>query len=357
MVRARWVAADLGEGHNRRQQRDDHPLERHRHAEVSLLLCLGRAVGDDDGAAGGGFGKGGAIPVITGGGDFAGGGGGGVGGGGGYGGAGGGFGGGGVAPQDASGRGGGNGGFGGGGGSSGSGASPAGFGGGSDTVDGLGGGGAGMGGAVFSLFGTVTISDSTLSGNDAEGGPGGAAGASADTPVGGSGDGLGGAVFNVDGALSLTGSDDRRQLRSGGSPAGGGVYSLAFGNTITSGSATSASVTIAGSILFGNGTSGDLVLDPSRAITPTRAPAASRERASSARPAPPATRPHQGQRSPAIRCSDLRRMLGGQGACSLPDGNCCPSLVSPTVDDPVQAHKVLVDSSPPALGETAGLVA
>ena len=164
-------------------------------------------------------------------------------------------------------------------------------------------------------------------------------------------------MFNVDGALSLTGSTIADNSAAGGSPAGGGVYSLAFRNTITSGSATSASVTIAGSILFGNGTSGDLVLDRVKGNHPTRAPAASRERASSARPAPPATRPHRGQRSPAIRCGPVRRMLGGQGACSLPDGNCCPSLVSPTVDDPVQAHKVLVDSSPPALGETAGLVA
>jgi hypothetical protein len=224
----------------------------------------GGNIGDDDGAAGGGFGQGGGIPVAIGNGDTAGGGGGGgIGGGGGYGfgGAGGGFGGGGVAPQDASGGGGGNGGFGGGGGSSGSGASAGGFGGGSDAADALGGGGAGMGGAVFSLFGTVRISDSTLAANYAEGGLGGAPGASADTPAGGSGDGLGGAVFSVDSALSVSSSTIAGNAAAGGSPAGGGVYSLAFGNTITRGSATRASLAITGSILFGNGTSGDVVLD------------------------------------------------------------------------------------------------
>jgi hypothetical protein len=225
----------------------------------------GGDVGDDDGAAGGAFGKGGGVPVIHGGGDYAGGGGGGgVGGGGGYGfgGAGGGFGGGGVAPQDASGGGGGNGGFGGGGGGSGAGASPGGFGGGSDAN---GGGGGGMGGAVFSLFGKVTISNSTLAGNDAIGGLGGGAGASADTPAGGSGDGLGGAVFNVDGALSVSGSTVAGNSAAGGSQGGGGVYSLAFGNTIRRGSATTASVSISGSILYGNTGAGaagnDLVLD------------------------------------------------------------------------------------------------
>ncbi len=215
----------------------------------------GGDIGDDDGAAGGAFGKGGGVPVLTGGGDFAGGGGGGgVGGGGGYGfgGAGGGFGGGGVAPQDASGGPGGNGGFGGGGGGSGSGASPPGFGGGSDAIDAAGGGGAGMGGAVFSLFGAVNISDSTLAGNSASGGLGGGAGPAAVTLAGGEGDGLGGAVFNVDGSVSVSGSTIANNAAIGGSGAGGGIYSLAFGNTITRGSATRATVSIAGSIVYGN---------------------------------------------------------------------------------------------------------
>ncbi len=228
----------------------------------------GGDVGDDDGATGGAFGKGGGVPFIRGGGDYAGGGGGGgVGGGGGYGfgGAGGGFGGGGVAPQDASGGGGGNGGFGGGGGGSGAGASQGGFGGGTDAADADGGGGAGMGGAVFSLFGKVTIANSTLAGNYAIGGLGGAPGASSDTPAGGSGDGLGGAVFNVDGSLSVIGSTIADNSAAGGSQGGGGVYSLAFGNTIRHGMATTASVSISGSILHGNTGAGaaedDLALD------------------------------------------------------------------------------------------------
>lgn len=225
----------------------------------------GGDIGDDDGASGGSFGRGGNVPVASGrsGDGVGGGGGGGIGGGGGYGfgGAGGGFGGGGVAPQDASGGGGGDGGFGGGGGGSGSGASEPGFGGGVDGADALGGGGAGMGGAIFSLFGTVTIADSTLAFNTAEGGLGGASGGAADTSAGGSGDGLGGAVFNVDGSVSVSGSTIADNAAAGGTPAGGAIYSLAFGNTITSGSATSTSLVMADSILYANGTSGDVVLD------------------------------------------------------------------------------------------------
>ncbi len=49
---------------------------------------------------------------------------------------------------------------------------------------------------------------------------------------------------------------------SGGSPAGGGIYSLAYGNKITTGAATSASVVISSSTLTGNigmgGTEDDL---------------------------------------------------------------------------------------------------
>jgi hypothetical protein len=106
-----------------------------------------------------------------------------------------------------------------------------------------------MGGAVFSLFGTVTVSDSTLVGNDAVGGAGGTALTGA---AGTSGDGLGGSVFNVDGSLAVNGSTIADNVASGGSPAGGGIYSLAFGHTITTGAATAATVTIGGSILFGN---------------------------------------------------------------------------------------------------------
>jgi hypothetical protein len=216
------------------------------------------------GGDGGGSGGNGGIPSACQGGDFGQGGsggcagegdgaGGGVGGGGGSaggpsGGGGGGFGGGG-----GSGVPGGDGGFGGGGGAQ---NGAAGFGGATPPSDGtnVGGGGAGMGGAVFSLFGQVTVADSTLAGNTASGGT-----------IDGTGDGLGGAVFNVDGSVAVNGSTIASNTASGGSPSGGGIYSVAYGNTITTGAATSATVEIGGSILSGNiganGTEDDLVLD------------------------------------------------------------------------------------------------
>jgi hypothetical protein len=223
--------------------------------------------GDDENGDGGGFGQPGGAPgtgpTIPGGDGVGGGGGGGVGGGGAGGtdatGAGGGFGGGGSpATCDSGGCPGGNGGFGGGGaeGADGSGNDPGqgGYGAGNGSTNATGndsgaGGGAGMGGAVFSLFGHVTLADSTLSGNSAIRGPGDGV-----VPGDGSaGDGLGGAVFNLDGSLTVSGSTIAGNLASGGSaPAGGGLFSLAFGNTITNGAATTASVSIAGSIIFAN---------------------------------------------------------------------------------------------------------
>jgi hypothetical protein len=222
--------------------------------------------GDDENGDGGGFGQAGGAPgsgpTIPGGDGVGGGGGGGVGGGGAAGadatGAGGGFGGGGgAATCDSGGCPGGNGGFGGGGSGGGAGGNDPGLGGygagdGSENVSGYdtgGGGGAGMGGAVFSLSGHVTVADSTLSGNSAIGGPGD--GAVPDD--GSSGDGLGGAVFNLDGSLTVDGSTIAGNTASGASsPAGGGVFSLAFGNTIANGAPATASVSIAGSIIFAN---------------------------------------------------------------------------------------------------------
>ena len=162
----------------------------------------------------------------------------------------------------------GDGGFGGGGGGA-SGGGPAGnggFGGGDSPFDPMAvspapGGGAGMGGAVFSAYGAVSMSDSTLAGNTATGG----------TPTGGggAGDGLGGAIFNLDGALTVTGSTIAANAASGGlGPNGGsqgaGIYSLGSTSAGLGGSATTASVSIGGSILYGNTTSGteqDLALD------------------------------------------------------------------------------------------------
>jgi hypothetical protein len=227
--------------------------------------------GDDESGDGGSFGhvggSPGSGPTVPGGDGVGGGGGGGVGGGGAGGvdatGAGGGFGGGGSAATcDSGGCPGGNGGFGGGGSSGaqagGNDPGSGGFGGGSGSTNGNGdgtgsgsggGGGAGMGGAVFSLFGQVTVMNSTLSGNSALGGPG-------DGVVpddGTAGDGLGGAVFNLDGSLTVSGSTIAGNVASGGSTsAGGGLFSISFGNTITSGAATRASVSIAGSIMFAN---------------------------------------------------------------------------------------------------------
>jgi hypothetical protein len=176
------------------------------------------------GSSGGMFGGGGVVSV------FGGGGGGGVGGGGGYGvdyGGGGGFGGGGGSGR----AGGGGGGFGGGGGSGGGkGGGLGGFGGGAGGT-GLkaGGGGAGMGGALFSLYGNVVITNSTITQNTAQGGSG--------VTFGGSG--LGGAIFNLDGSVTLTYSTLANNTSIAGKGTtngladGGGVYNLGGANTPT----------------------------------------------------------------------------------------------------------------------------
>jgi hypothetical protein len=88
------------------------------------------------------------------------------------------------------------GGFGGGG--TGNAASPGGFGAGSGGMLGDGGGGgAGLGGAIFLYCGYVTITDSTISANEARGGNG--AGASA-----GNGSGFGGGIFLFDNSTHLS---------------------------------------------------------------------------------------------------------------------------------------------------------
>jgi hypothetical protein len=202
---------------------------------AGALVFGGAGVGT--GGAGGAFGSGGSVGV----GSAAAGGGGGVGGGGGaasgglaYGGAGG-FGGGGGFGNS-----GGFGGFGGGGGGSTSNPHP-------DAQ-----GGDGLGGAVFSMYGTVTVVDSTFTNNDADGGLG------VDNSPGSldPGSGAGGAIFNLDGSLSL--SDDTLAADSvSGNDfsnftrfATGGVelYNLAFGATPT-GSTANATVTVVNSIL------------------------------------------------------------------------------------------------------------
>lgn len=185
------------------------------------------------GGGGGGFGGGGGGGGGTG--VLGGGGGGGVGGGGGgavvgESGGGGGFGGGGSR--------GGFGGFGGGGGSF---AAPSRFGGGTAAMP-NGAGGAGFGGAVFQMYGSLTIANSTLQGNRAVGnsGPGGV----------GAGAGLGGGVF----CLNCTAKIDNATLAgnrtsSMGTGAGGALYVLSLGKTADGAANATAMATLRNSIL------------------------------------------------------------------------------------------------------------
>jgi len=202
----------------------------------------GQIGGNNGGASGGRFGSGGA----PGGYDFGqtsgggGAGGGGVGGGGG-----------GVDPDGI----GGGGGFGGGAGTRGTGgigggggeatAFGGGFGGGSGTPGsyGAGGGGAGMGGAVFNHRGSVYLLDVTATGNAARGGAG-------------NGSGLGAVLFNLNGMATIDFSTLAGNTLAGSNAAGdasgasdGTVYSLAYGDKIEDGSASSASLKINKSII------------------------------------------------------------------------------------------------------------
>jgi CSLREA domain-containing protein len=256
------------------------------------LSGLGGAGGNNPGSNGGDGGGGGffdyeaadgvsGIPVSGGGADFGaggdnveftspqganydlGGGGGGVGGGGSFsdfGGGGGGFGGGGGLGVNT--QPGGNGGFGGGGGSSGGGTGgDAGFGGGNgQAASGDGGGGGGFGGAIFSMYGSVNIVNSTLTSNTAAGG----------NERLGTGDyggsGYGGAIFNLDGSPSMTNAtiaDNTVTAGNGdtaGSADGGALYNLAYGNTYNTGKAITASATLNNSILSNTiGGTNDLV--------------------------------------------------------------------------------------------------
>ncbi len=242
----------------------------------------GNGFGGYGGGGGGGFGGKGGIGVSgTGfGGGFGGGGsggnggnvntggGGGVGGGGGAG-AGGGFGGGGGGTSGFGS--GGSGGFGGGAGAGSTISSgPGGFGGfgggaggfGSGTAIIGGGGGAGLGGAVFLMYGSLTVVNSTFAANIATGG-GGGVGTSSMPPK--SGDGLGGAIFNLNGQVTLdsatlAGNFARSASSGGGLGAGGAVYNLSFGNAF-GGQLNRASLTLQNSILSGSTDSNAAVSD------------------------------------------------------------------------------------------------
>jgi hypothetical protein len=147
---------------------------------------------------------------------------------------------------------GGFGGFGGGGGA-GSPAGGGGFGGGTGgplngAGVGPGGGGAGLGGAVFNFLGTVTITNSTLDANMAEGGLAFAGGA-------GNGGAYGGALFNLNGSVTLVNDTFATNALSStgpGSPGairGSDVYNLAYGNSVTDGSPVTATLTVFNCIL------------------------------------------------------------------------------------------------------------
>jgi hypothetical protein len=219
--------------------------------------------------AGGDFGLGGQPPDSLGGGGGGGiGGGGGVGLGGGSGG--GGFGGGGAGTLSGEG---GGGGFGAGGGF-GLGTTPAagGFGGGQGGLNtfaggplpGSGGGGAGMGGAIFNMLGSVTLTNSTLTGNLAQGGNAGTG-----TKNGTGGSGLGGALFSLDGTLKLTFATlDANTVAAGtgsknGLADGGEIYSLALGHVInrTLPNPPAAQVTLIDSILADSKSSQGVAVD------------------------------------------------------------------------------------------------
>ncbi len=93
------------------------------------------------------------------------------------------------------------------------------------------------GGVVFNMQGSVAVINSTLDGNSAIGGAASGDGAT-------SGDGLGGAIFNLNGSVSVTGST----IDGNTAAQGGGVYNLAY----DSATSRTASLTLAGSILFGS---------------------------------------------------------------------------------------------------------
>jgi hypothetical protein len=169
------------------------------------------------------------------------------------------------------------GGFGGGGGgrSNGGFGGAGGFGGGEGGVGfdsggiGGGGGGAGLGGAIFNHRGTLTVVNSTLTENTAQGGNGGNGGALGAR----GGSGLGGAIFNLNGAVHLTNSTIAANTviagtggtgstaGSSGQADGGALYNLAFGNVIEDGSASTATSVLANTILALTSGANDLVTD------------------------------------------------------------------------------------------------
>jgi len=89
------------------------------------------------------------------------------------------------------------------------------------TPGGGGGGGAGLGGAIFNHGGTVTVTNSTFSGNSAQGGTGGR--------NGDSGQGFGGGIFNRNGHLTVLAAT----FTGNSAGQGGGIYNLGDGAAAT----------------------------------------------------------------------------------------------------------------------------
>lgn len=171
-------------------------------------------------------------------------------------------GGGGGGDRDSGGGTGGDGGFGGGAGG-GSVSGNSGFGGGNGlngSSGSAGGGGAGLGGAIFNNGGNVTITNSTLTANSAQGGFGGA-GVTIISAA--SGRGLGGAVFNRNGAVTIRNSTLADNSVVGADlSSGGSFFNLAdtVGQTATA---------VFSNSIFANSTGGSDVVNQQLAGTAT----------------------------------------------------------------------------------------
>jgi hypothetical protein len=92
----------------------------------------------------------------------------------------------------------------------------------------------------------VQLTNCTLAANTAQGGAGG-------------GGGAGGALFNLNGAVMVQNCTLARNTVSGGALGGGEVYNLALGNNLRDGSAVTATLTLANSILADSTGGSDLV--------------------------------------------------------------------------------------------------